>query len=53
MRSADMRRSFSNAAHCGGDTTSQLLHFQPFAKYRGLDPTIGHVPCTFLLEMCV
>jgi hypothetical protein len=50
---AKISLSASDAAHRGGNTTAQLLHFQPFAASRGLKPTVGHVPCKIILEMCV
>jgi hypothetical protein len=53
MDSAKSGCDFPETARRGIDTTAQLLHFQPFAESRGLEPTIGHVPCKFLTEMCV
>jgi len=53
MKGAKTGCGFPNAARRGIHTTLQLLHFQPFAQSRVLNPTVGHVPCKFLIEMCV
>jgi hypothetical protein len=53
MGSAKSGRDFPKAARRGGNTTPQLLRFQAFAESRVLKPTLGHVPCKFLIEMCV
>jgi hypothetical protein len=53
MGRAKICLSLPKAARRGGNTTAQLLRFQAFAESRVLKPTVGHVPCKFLIEMCV
>jgi len=53
MNRAKSSFDFPKVAERGVHTTLQLLHFQRFAQIRVRKPTVGHVPCTFLIEMCV
>jgi hypothetical protein len=53
MRREKSGRALPKAARRGINTTPQLLHFQHFAQSRVFNPAVGHVPCKFLIEMCV